>query len=370
MHQQRRHPKDNRTGFTLVELLVVIAIIGILVSLLLPAVNAAREAARRSQCTNHLKQIGLACLNFESNQRFFPSNGWSLFSVGDPDRGVGKLQPGGWLYQILPYIEEQAVFDIGGDGDRANVTTQQRQGAALLLSTPISSYHCPSRRTSRVYPYTLQGTWWEQDAWNMDIPEFVARTDYGINGGDTDAGAHEFIVETLRRPDGTFRYRYDPRSYVWPTTYAGADSGEFDSGREGVDWPPESGQSGVSFFGSEIELKKIKDGLSKTYLVGERFIDPDNYETGRNPNDNVYSFSGSDWDINVYGNTNPQFTPQRDQRGAFNITYGGYGSAHPGVFHAVMCDGAVAAIPYDIDLPVHAFLSNRSDGQVFSDSPF
>ena len=360
MYQQRRHPKDNRKGFTLVELLVVIAIIGILVSLLLPAVNAAREAARRSQCANHLKQIGLACLNFESNQRFLPSNGWSLFSVGDPDRGVGKMQPGGWPYQILPYIEEQAVFDIGGDGDRANVTTQQRQGAAVLLATPISSYHCPSRRAARVYEYRGDGAWWG-DTWNVDVPELVARTDYGINGGDTDRGAHRFIRSTLRRPDGTLRYTYD--DYLWPQNYAAADSSDFD-------WPPESGQSGVSFFGSEIELRKIKDGLSKTYLVGERFMDPDNYETGINPNDNLYSFSGSDWDINVYGSAFPQFRPGQDQRGAGTTVYGGFGSAHPGVFHAVMCDGAVAAIPYDIDIPVHTFLSNRGDGQAWSDSPF
>src|SRR4029079_15206288 len=100
-------------GFTLVELLVVIAIIGILVALLLPAVQAAREAARRSQCQNHLKQIGLGFLNHEATDKFYPSGGWGFNYVGDPDRGAGKGQPGGWVFSVLPYIEEQAVYDIG-----------------------------------------------------------------------------------------------------------------------------------------------------------------------------------------------------------------------------------------------------------------
>src|SRR3954451_9700892 len=96
-----RIPRIERDGFTLVELLVVIAIIGILVALLLPAVQAAREAARRAQCENHLKQIGLGFLNHESSQKILPGGGWSCFYVGDPMWGSGRSQPGGWMYQIL-----------------------------------------------------------------------------------------------------------------------------------------------------------------------------------------------------------------------------------------------------------------------------
>src|SRR5687768_6477407 len=85
-------------GFTLVELLVVIAIIGILVALLLPAVQAARESARRTQCKNHLKQLSLAFLTHENTYGYFPSGGWGWVWTGDPDLGSGERQPGGWAY--------------------------------------------------------------------------------------------------------------------------------------------------------------------------------------------------------------------------------------------------------------------------------
>ena len=102
-----------RSGFTLVELLVVITIIGILIALLLPAVQAAREAARIAQCQNNIKQLALGCLNHEAAIKRFPTGGWGFAWTGDPNRGNDWRQPGGWIYNILPYIEQQDLHDLG-----------------------------------------------------------------------------------------------------------------------------------------------------------------------------------------------------------------------------------------------------------------
>jgi prepilin-type N-terminal cleavage/methylation domain-containing protein len=139
----------NRRGFTLVELLVVITIIGILIGLLLPAVQSARESGRRTQCANNLRQLTSAAKQHETAHGYYPTGGWTGSWSGDPNFGTGKGQPGGWTYNILPHIERQSVHDMGltSNGSAAPAAT-----LGQAAQTTISEYCCPSRRLAVLYP--------------------------------------------------------------------------------------------------------------------------------------------------------------------------------------------------------------------------
>jgi prepilin-type N-terminal cleavage/methylation domain-containing protein/prepilin-type processing-associated H-X9-DG protein len=329
-------PKSVWTGFTLVELLVVIAIIGILVSLLLPAVQSAREAGRRMQCQNNLKQIALGCLNHEAAQRTFPSSGWTFSWVGDPDRGFKRRQPGGWIYSILPFIEELAVHDLGKG--KPNSAAGKYADAARMIATPIAALNCPTRREAKAYK-----NYYSELCHNANATSVQARADYAINGG-TNIG-----------------WNWDAN----PATLADGDTN--------YSWPKASQFTGISFQRSEIELAQVRDGTSHTYLAGEKYIMPDYYENGTDLGDNDSMYMGYDVDIVrwTYNDTsvsvpgNLPLPPWSDHPGLTGAGYWtAFGSAHAGAFNMAFCDGSVRSIDYTIDVTVHRWLGHREDGQV------
>ncbi|MCA9100423.1 MAG: DUF1559 domain-containing protein [Pirellulales bacterium] len=322
-----RHRRRRRRGFTLVELLVVIAIIGILIALLLPAVQAAREAARRSQCINNLKQMGLAMLGHEDVHRHLPHGGWRYYWMGDPDQGFGREQPGSWLYNILPYIEQNQVHDLGKG------TTGSAKMAALtqIAGTPVAVYNCPSRRSPIGYPVYGGGS-------NFNNPGTGGKADYAANGG------------------------YLPRQFP---EFSGSITDISASTWTGWNQPGINPKKcdGVVGSGYVVELRQVTDGLSNTYFAGEKYLNPDNYKTGKDSADDQVYFTGYDKDFvrfTTFTPLAPLAIPRQDTPGiALDHSFG---SAHSAGSNYVFGDGHVRSIPYSIDMTLHSRLGSRNDG--------
>jgi prepilin-type processing-associated H-X9-DG protein len=356
MKRLRANVRRFGRAFTLVDLLVVIAIIGILVALLLPAVQAAREAARRSQCKNHLKQLTLGCLMHVDTHKAFPSGGWGKFYTADANRGYGPDQPGSWYYNILAYIEEQSLRDLGKG--LAITSTGFRDASIQLHQTPVTVFHCPSRRTAKLYPQS-----WGQlyaQGWIQRLGE-VNKADYAANSGDslTHAG------------NG-----FGNDQYWVPLSYAELADPKWTPTNDPKNYP-RFYNSGVIYYRSEIGYKNITDGSANTYLIGERFMSPDGYEAllpGGNGfyGDNQGVYAGFEWENhrvawNPASSYQPQdYQPRQDVPGVDNPGFLAFGSPHAGSMNMAMCDGSVQSLSYDIDRDVHRYLANRLDGQVAS----
>jgi prepilin-type N-terminal cleavage/methylation domain-containing protein len=362
-----RSNRSESNGFTLVELLVVIAIIGVLVALLLPAVQAAREAARRAECQNKLKQMGLAAQNFVSAMNVFPTGGdgagpaiENYLQNGKPN-GPDKMGLG-WGYQLLPYLEQNAVYGL-------NTTT-------LVKSTVVPLYNCPSRRGPTISQ--------EYNGNTTVIGPTVVLSDYA---GATPCTCKTAACDTRYNPADSVPLT--ARNVVASLTTCNAFS--FFFLKAANNYTPGNQPDDVVYDGVIVRTPwkyssktfannvpyatkpgKVIDGQSNTLLIGEKYVRPDWYAGGTF----VYSDDRGwtdGWDPDGMRSTCFQPLSDSDPVGNDPNIVGPtrdawyFGSAHSAVFNTVFTDGAVHAIRYEIDVTVFNAFGTRN-GEESSDS--
>jgi type II secretory pathway pseudopilin PulG len=311
--------------------MVTVAIVAALIGVLLPAVQAAREAARRGQCLNNVKQLSLAMQLHADAHRHFPTGGWGWEWAGDPDRGFGKGQTGGWIYNVLPFIEQEQLRSVGMDGEPEVVTTRQRAAVAQVLRTPLAIAICPTRRGATNFPCLRNCDFFR----NVDNPQLAGRSDYVANAGTG-------IVQ-IRGPASL----YDANAYPWPESQSEAERHFL-------------GLTGISFVRSTVRPSQVADGLTHTLMISEKNIDPDQYETGVEWGDNETWCTGFN-DDNYRSSVLP---PLGDRPGVWgsNGPAAYFGAAHANVWNVASCDGSARAVSYAVSEDMLQILCNRDDG--------
>lgn len=342
-----------RNAFTLIELLVVIAIIATLVAILLPAVQQAREAARRSTCKNNLKQLGLAIHNYHDTHNVFPGNSGTPISW---ESGGQKPHGVSWLTHVLPFVEQGAAYDqfVFNDSCHGEALGANRSWKIMSeLRVPI--LNCPSSplSTTRTQTsHTATRALGAPETYNVQVPDYAGITGgyfNPVNGAEYAAAGN------------------DNRTQVWV-----ADCGLYmDRGMINI-WstrmPP-------------VKMAKVTDGLSNTLAVGEHSnylftmagtqtdARPGNYAGGA-WHAGVAAFSFEGWSLNI---TSPRFPNNGLSSGNYTHdqsrgSHVGFRSAHKGGCQFVLGDGSVRFISDNIDFKgTFMALVQREEGTVIGE---
>ncbi len=290
----------------------------------------------------NLHQMAIGCLALESNHRHLPGGGWGWMWAGEPDRGFGAEQPGGWHFNILPYIDRVDLYDLG---KAVAPNTRLAQGQ-MQAQTPVAIFICPTRRKVQVY---FRETASSAPYINITDPSpIIGRSDYAANAGSNYSDTS----------DGGANPNYDPK-YDW-SSEAGTTNSKVEIA------------TGVIYRASELPLAWIKDGQSNTYLIGERYLCINAYYSGDYCDDDQGWDSGYNYDtqrgtgfgyVDLAGLPaaipNP---PSQDRLGLCGCMTN-FGSAHPAGFNMAFCDGVVRMINYDINPTLHMQLGHRADGE-------
>lgn len=392
-------PRCAAAGYTIVELLVGVAIIGTLSGILLPAVQAARESARLTTCKNHVSELAKAMIRHETAMGHFPSGGWSPTWLGVAERPSDPSQPGGWTFGILPYVEEIATRDLVADATALTAPSVYQQ----LATTPVRVFSCPSRRSAGPIAVVGGGPFSSAAATGITLSQ-ATRSDYAANGGSVGNCPPLSVLSKVsgnvststkitisHAPPGnpnncqTLNLPYTavvnahltknhPNDRLGPcsgcsgpvdaTVYTPSSIADGDAWRKAPLGQklalPDQGipdmQDGFVHRMSRVTAAHILDGMSMTYLVGEKFMASESYRTGTDAGDTGILFAG-------YSSSNTRFgldAPRQDERGV--TAPGAFGSPHRAGFTIAFGDGSVRTLPFEIDPAVHKSLAARADG--------
>ncbi|MFM7207818.1 MAG: DUF1559 domain-containing protein [Planctomycetaceae bacterium] len=348
-------------GFTLVELLVVIAIIATLIGLLLPAVQSAREAARRSSCQNNLKQIGIACLTYETAKRAFPYGNMIVTSAQSLSNGFSINSSGfgsGWTMEILPYSENKQLRDLYLPN-----TLITDASAKTVRETPVPMYTCPSDHASQlVVPASGPG----------NALEFRTGS-YRSNAGRGNGFVTWYLWESL------------PAPYQSDTSKANSGGSGVHAGWRGpmhaVRQKPGSTTSAVdeTWPLKSERIKAISDGLTKTLLVAES-TNRNSAPAGANTEWARRTFWAYSWGNFLSSQTTPQDRTLLGDYGKcsaipdgaepntgtnLRACMSGWYSLHSGGMNGVMCDGSVQFIEFTMDKQIWAVMGSIADDGVY-----
>ena len=368
---------NRRIGFTLVELLVVIAIIGVLVALLLPAVQAAREAARRAQCKNHVKQVMLSMHNHELAHKCFPTGGcvpWpnlpNYLTNGSGSPFGPDKQGMGWPYQLLPYLEGNALIGI--------------KTMAQLEDVTVPFFSCPSKRppTRSVdvsergtgkYPYLIDYAAANPFRSRSQVSAALVGAATNPMFAPTSATSLDTRGCELENFWGAVTAAQGQYHSIVPWTNATVFAGYWGVIVRGEYFDP-GGPGGGDVVNSgtydPISFQHITDGSSNTLVLGEKSLRPNQYEGGLDEttgtgvwhDDN--GFTGG-WDPDTMRSTACIYKADGNEDN-YGIAGHRFGAAHAVGMNAGFADASVRTIGYDIELELFNRLAHRSDEEDLS----
>jgi prepilin-type N-terminal cleavage/methylation domain-containing protein len=335
-----------RTGFTLVELLVVIAIIGVLVALLLPAVQAAREAARRSSCSNNLRQIALATHNFHDTYQHLPpvriagGDGWATFFV-----------------LIMPYMEQSNAHSLW------NLNRRYSQQTAAAQRTQIKSYYCPSRRQPD--QLSTQEQWYVTDSTPPPNPQAAEGAQFRFGPANNPPGALGDYAACVGDMRGLPN---NPNAQNWFNTNS---NGAVIIATPTPATPTNAPQSlVVSSWAYNTRFPVIEDGTSSTFLVGEKHVPAKMFGRPKVGDGPIYSGAWTCFAGRIAGFEDPLARGPNDISPSGGVVDGIYarkfGSFHPGVCQFAFCDGSTRIVRVTIDGANLRRFAVRNDAEVIT----